>query len=104
MFDLIDAEEATDLTTKILKAIWIGTKEPDGCQGRYASANQIADTTGIKVKTVRNNMTNIKKSGLVRYANSLYYLSKQGAKQLSIDDVGIRAEVEDFIKEQWGRV
>ena len=49
-------------------------------------------------------MTNIKKSGLVRYANSLYYLSKQGAKQLSIDDVGIRAEVEDFIKEQWGRV
>ena len=104
MFDLIDAEEATDLTTKILKAIWTGTKEPDGCQGRYASANQIADTTAIKVKTVRNNMTNIKKSGLVRYANSLYYLSKQGAKQLSIDDVGIRAEVEDFIKEQWGRV
>ena len=65
----------------------------------------IANSINMKEKTLRNRLGILKKDlKLVGYSRPCYYLTKQGAKQLSVDCVSIRAEVEEYIKSEWGRV
>ena len=104
LFELIDGEESSTLTTKILKTIWVGSDIPGGGHEHFATAEEIAFSLDMNIKTIRNNMTQLKKSFLVTYSKGCYFLSKQGAKQLSIDEIGIRAEVEEWMKNKWGRV
>ena len=107
LFELIDEDaiDADDKTTQILKTIFIGTKSPDGDEVRGATPLEIATKLKMGEKTIRNRLGILKsQSKLVAYIKGIYCLTKQGAKQLSVDCPSIRDEVDAYIKDLWGRV
>ena len=100
-----DVADADDKTTQILKAIFTGMITPEGLKVDGQTPEVIAKKINMKEKTLRNRLGILKNDyKLVGYSRPCYYLTKQGAKQLAIDCVSIRAEVEDYIKSEWGRV
>ena len=92
-------------TTQILKTIFVGTESPDGIDLRGATPLEIATRLNMNEKTIRNRLGILKsQSKLVAYIKGVYCLTKQGAKQLSVDCPSIRDEVDAYIKDYWGRV
>ncbi len=107
LFDLVEdnVADADDKTTQILKAIFTESITPEGLKTDGTTPEIIANSINMNEKTLRNRLGILKNdSKLVGYSRPCYYLTKQGAKQLSVDCVSIRAEVEDYIKSEWGRV
>ena len=59
----------------------------------------------IAEKTIRNRLGILKNdSKLITNIKGFYCLTKQGAKQLSVDCPSIRDDVEAYIKDYWGRL
>jgi len=100
-----DVADDDSKTTQILKAIFTESITPDGLRVDGTTPEIIAKNINMKEKTLRNRLGILKNDlKLVGYSRPCYYLTKQGAKQLSVDCVSIRAEVEEYIKSEWGRV
>ena len=92
-------------TTQILKTIFNGMVTPEGLKVDGQTPDVIAQKVNMNIKTLKNRLGKLKNEAkLVGYSRPCYYLTKQGAKQLAVDCVSIRAEVEDYIKSEWGRV
>ena len=107
LFDLVDddAVDADDKTTLILKNIFIGSKTPEGAEVHGSTPFEIASKMNMAEKTIRNRLGILKNdSKLITNIKGFYCLTKQGAKQLSVDCPSIRDDVEAYIKDYWGRL
>ena len=91
LFDLVTDQESTDRTGAILYEVWI--RKDCG-----ATTTEVADGIQVDKKKLSYKLTQMVKEDLIFSMKKGWYLTKKGAKRLTLDFPELQENIEEWLK------
>ena len=92
LYNLVTPEVCEDKTTLILEQIWFR-------QDAGASSTEITEAIkDVAPKTIKNNLTEVRKQKLIKNTKRRWYLTKAGCKRLQVDMTTYNQEIQEYLE------